>query len=611
MPWHIEEIEGEYCVVKDSDGEVEGCHEMEDGAEEQMAALYASEAERVGLIDWLKGVFAPINRLFTQVRAWSGDASNYDSTEAYCSACLIDLNTAAGNDEKVQSHCMLPVKAAGSDSIDWEGIQAAAGGHGIQAVEKPEGVPDDEWQSALKTAANKIISEYNDHDETAPDAVYKIADKEPPKENSMSERIVGLEMAFDQVYAQMWEDEDLSGTWIHDLYLGEGTAFMIVSRQGKLYRVDLTIKGDNVSLGEMQPVEIQFQPTERLATKTVIREVEEGIYRWFSISATSVLNKDGEIDSQALFDRFVDRIEETGEYPVRRFHHVNHDKFVTGKCDFVARADHTLITSGVFNDSKLAQLEIKAREEDPDAWGESIGYLPTEPPEMITVSGVQIPTYNDGVLREISTVRKENACSWFTTTALREEVTRMTLNQRVRDGLLDLFEGDEAALDTWLEDVEVTNREIVEQGLISREESDEEGAEEDPEASVSDELNREVILDDDALDAIVERFSAALDPLRERVVTLEEASETHRQEREDEAATVTEALEGLVSRIEQLEKPDEEKIEQALDDASPRMQRTRVRYRPRVERGNEEEEDDTPVSEMAAAAEQTLAVIPE
>jgi len=519
MPWHIEEIEGEYCVVKDSDGEVEGCHEDEGDAEDQVAALYASEAERVGLLDWIRGVFAPINRFFSQIdRA--------------------------------------------SEGIDPEGI-------------------------------------------------HTIANDQAPKENSMSERLVGLEMAFDQVYAQMWDDEDLSGTWIHDLYLGEGTPFMVVSRQGKLYRVDLTIEGDSVSLGEMQPVEIQFQPTERLATKTVIREVDDGVYRWFSISATSVLNKDGEIDSQALFDSFVDHVEETGEYPVRRFHHVNHEKFVTGECDFVARADHTLITSGVFNDSKLAELEIKARTEEPDEWGESIGYLPTEPPEMIAVSGIEIPTYNQGVLREISTVRKDNACSWFTTTALREEVTRMTLNQRVREGLLDLFEGDEAALDTWLEDVEVTNREIVEQGLISREETSEEGAEEEPEVAPSDELNREVILDDDALDAIVERFSAALDPIRERLVALEEATETHRQEREEEATSVAEALEGLVNRVEELEKPDEEKIEQALNDASPRMSRTRVRYRPRVERGNEEEEDDTPVSEMAAAAEQTLSAIPE
>ena len=48
MPWHIEEgyesCSG-YAVIKDSDGSVAGCHDTEDAAKKQMAALYASEPE--------------------------------------------------------------------------------------------------------------------------------------------------------------------------------------------------------------------------------------------------------------------------------------------------------------------------------------------------------------------------------------------------------------------------------------------------------------------------------------------------------------------------------------------------------------------------------------
>lgn len=48
MPWHIEEgyesCSG-YAVVKDSDGSVAGCHETEEAAKKQLAALYASEPE--------------------------------------------------------------------------------------------------------------------------------------------------------------------------------------------------------------------------------------------------------------------------------------------------------------------------------------------------------------------------------------------------------------------------------------------------------------------------------------------------------------------------------------------------------------------------------------
>ena len=46
MPWHIETENAEcngYAVVKDQDGEVEGCHRSQAQAERQMAALYAAE----------------------------------------------------------------------------------------------------------------------------------------------------------------------------------------------------------------------------------------------------------------------------------------------------------------------------------------------------------------------------------------------------------------------------------------------------------------------------------------------------------------------------------------------------------------------------------------
>jgi HK97 family phage prohead protease len=42
-PWHIEEQDGKFCVIKDDDGEVEGCHDSREEAEAQMRALYAAE----------------------------------------------------------------------------------------------------------------------------------------------------------------------------------------------------------------------------------------------------------------------------------------------------------------------------------------------------------------------------------------------------------------------------------------------------------------------------------------------------------------------------------------------------------------------------------------
>lgn len=52
MPWHISKGHSEcpsskpWAVVKDSDGEVEGCHETKAKAQRQIAALNASEANK-------------------------------------------------------------------------------------------------------------------------------------------------------------------------------------------------------------------------------------------------------------------------------------------------------------------------------------------------------------------------------------------------------------------------------------------------------------------------------------------------------------------------------------------------------------------------------------
>lgn len=43
IPWHIEKRDEKFCVIKDNDGENEGCHDTEDEAKKQLAALYASE----------------------------------------------------------------------------------------------------------------------------------------------------------------------------------------------------------------------------------------------------------------------------------------------------------------------------------------------------------------------------------------------------------------------------------------------------------------------------------------------------------------------------------------------------------------------------------------
>jgi hypothetical protein len=54
-------------------------------------------------------------------KAWDGSASRYPSTEAYCSACLIDENTGS---EKSQAKCHLPIKDPGG-KVNKAGVAAA------------------------------------------------------------------------------------------------------------------------------------------------------------------------------------------------------------------------------------------------------------------------------------------------------------------------------------------------------------------------------------------------------------------------------------------------------------------------------------------------------
>lgn len=44
MPWSLSRRDGKWCVVKDDDGEVEGCHESRTDAIKQQRALYANES---------------------------------------------------------------------------------------------------------------------------------------------------------------------------------------------------------------------------------------------------------------------------------------------------------------------------------------------------------------------------------------------------------------------------------------------------------------------------------------------------------------------------------------------------------------------------------------
>lgn len=84
---------------------------------------------------------------------WDGSASNYDTPEAYCSACLVDLNDGSG--PKTKSACHLPVKTPDG------AYNRAALGAAAAALAGARGGGMSIPTSAKKAAARKLIGLYN------------------------------------------------------------------------------------------------------------------------------------------------------------------------------------------------------------------------------------------------------------------------------------------------------------------------------------------------------------------------------------------------------------------------------------------------------------------
>ena len=65
MPWHIETDNpgcAGFAVVKDADGEIEGCHRTRDQAERQLAALYIAEPDEAAGVDTEEESSPPMDR---------------------------------------------------------------------------------------------------------------------------------------------------------------------------------------------------------------------------------------------------------------------------------------------------------------------------------------------------------------------------------------------------------------------------------------------------------------------------------------------------------------------------------------------------------------------
>lgn len=436
--------------------------------------------------------------------------------------------------------------------------------------------------------------------------------KVPEKNKILPETLVDRSTSFGRIYEQLYQQLYEQDTWAYpnDVYVGDDgkSLFAIVSQSGKLFQIPLSIDQDNVLMGEWVQVKEEYTPVEQ--SFRVFRQ-KDGKYRWTCIAATSILNRVNEIDSTDLFDSFIERAEATGEYPRLDFYHLgrsNPEMWDFGTADYLAREGVCYIASGTFDeDHPLAKATIRACEENPGIWGNSIEFYSLAEAEVIIADPqVRIPVYRKGKNTRISVVLEEDAAGLFTRIDVAGEVER-TMDQKTLDKLSTLYGDDTEGLNAFLrqfeENVDGVNRTVKEDNLIHRAKDEESQSESKQEDNGEDgQKDNEIVLDEEALNEIVTQVAQS-ETFRSMASGIDEIKELVSQlvvERENDKKEISR----LNQEIERLSKDEDEKKTEYLQDL-PTRRRTHITHRPRSM-----EDPNATASDMKTIADRTMGKVP-
>ncbi len=540
----------------------------------------------------------PTKRAIDEVEEWDGSASNYEDTEAYCAACLIDVNDAAGNETKKQSHCMLPVKAPGSSQMADKAILASTGGRGITAVKKPADVDQADWDQAVQKAAKTLVGAYGQLDREPPETLTELAGTAQraigASTDQASATLTARSLMLEEVGQQVneWSYAEPDRPWLASFFLERGNLYGLFNSRGQLYRatLDLGTDGHTVEVGTMEPVMHQFTPIARSLFR-VARQAN-GDVRFFMVAGTAVVNRVGEIDSTKLYDDMIARAEENDFYPTLDYWHLGEEdqRFEFGQFDFLAREGVVYLGSGLLQKGHPLAIALEgALERDPDYWGASIEYYrPQERGiEYVNLGELEIPVYTVGLNTRISVLPEVAAASWFT--QLSKETREM--NDKQLKALRSMFGDDEKGFNSFIASIGSINAEVRDKNIISRsteqatEEPAGEKATEEP-ATTTDEgasLETTIDLDDAAIQAIVAVARQQVESQVLGTVTAGiEAMTANLTKLLEQQTSMLGTVNGLVERVGSLEQTDEQKQRAWQQDLPARVQNpTRVTYRPR------------------------------
>lgn len=631
-------------------------------AAEMDGCSYEEERQK-GFFEWVVAGFSKffgrtpkrsqMARAIKDVSEWDGSASQWPDTDAYCADCLIDVNDVAGRDQKVQSHCFLPIREPGDDADTYvrQAVFAAAGGRGITQVEKPADVPQADWDTAVEAAANEIIAAYEEMDRVAPESIWELAGRDMPEEARCTtcfhdqyqkmtpkERTISMGRIYDQIAALLWQ-EDMARetyTWIMDLYWDQGFLYALLARDGMLFRRDVTVMDDTVELGGEVRVFEQFTPTFE-QSRTIIRQRADGRYQAFMIASVAVLNRVGEIDSTKLYDSFIEHINRTGDYPIVTVLHLGNASRI-GQANYVTRDGYTYILGYLFDDTDFGRAAAKGIATNPEKWGNSIEFLPKGREMLEVAPDIRVPVYTQGVNTAVTVLPEQDAASLFTS----HTITRgKSMNEKAKQVILELMDGDEELADRFAQVVDNTNDSIRSRQLIARNnaavtdaenhtESDETNLEEEEDNTTDTGAfvtESELVLDDDLVGVVVDgvvNSDAFKNEIGSRLSHIENMlSDLTNENRslKDAWQKAQNDMEVLRNRLHDLGSDAEQKKQEWVDDLPTRKTRRRVTYRASENRapenGAEKKGDPGTMSREASTREsssdiaaQTLQKIP-
>ena len=399
-------------------------NELAEKMEEESRAINANgqpPTEPGLLIRWGKAILNAIGlshlfRTIKDVDAWTGAASQYEDTPAYCDACLINLNS-GDRAEWVQGLCKLPVREPGdgADVYVRQAVYAAA--QRFNQLTKPADVEQTAWDNGVKAAAKELVRAYEQMDEEPPAVLTDAA-----RNRSITRERDTLAILQDALYEMSINLGRIC--LLHAIQYDDETdmTYLIMICEGMLYRAPYFIdENDTVITGEWEMLEPIIPAIASRSTGISVSRAANGRYHYTLISATPFLNRVGEIDSTQLFDSFITHARTTGSYPRLDFYHYM-DDLILGQSYYLDRVGLAYVEMGWFDDNEVARSFAQSIMDDPAYWGNSIQYFPTADPMFEEVTaGIYALVYRGGIHKFTSLLPERMAANLFTTAAAQGE----------------------------------------------------------------------------------------------------------------------------------------------------------------------------------------------